>query len=58
MLLLSPIGFLEGFKVLGLTDLEEMEVACVMKVLCKEELENAILVQEVVMIMQNFGINE
>ncbi len=33
--LLTPIGFLEGIKDLGITDLEEVEVACLMRVLTK-----------------------
>jgi hypothetical protein len=53
---LSPIGFLEGIKDLGIIDLEEVEVACLMRVLTKPNLENAILVKELVVIMENFGI--
>ena len=56
--LLSPIGFLEGLKELGLTELEEVEVACLMRVLTKPELENAILLKELAVIMENFGIGE
>ena len=54
--MLSPIGFLEGIKELGVTDLEEVEVACLMRVLTKPNLENAILVKELIVIMENFGI--
>lgn len=54
--LLSPIGFLEGIKDLGITDLEEVEVACLMRVLTKPNLENAILLKELIVIMENFGI--
>jgi hypothetical protein len=54
--LLSPIGFLEGVKELGVTDLEEVEVACLMRVLTKADLENAILLRELIVIMDNFGI--
>ena len=56
--LLSPIGFLEGVKELGLTDLEEVEVACLMRVLTKADLENAILLRELIVIMENFGIQD
>ena len=56
MELLSPIGFLEGIKDLGITDLEEVEVACLMRVLTKPALENAILLKELCVIMENFGI--
>jgi hypothetical protein len=48
MELLSPIGFLEGIKDLGIVDLEEVQVACLMRVLTKPNLENAILVKELV----------
>lgn len=58
MELLSPIGFLEGVKELGLTDLEEVEVACLMRVLTKADLENAILLRELIVIMENFGIQD
>jgi hypothetical protein len=54
--LLAPIGFLEGIKELGITDLEEVEVACLMRVLTKPNLENAILLKELIVIMENFGI--
>jgi len=54
--LLSPIGFLEGIKDLGITDLEEVEVACLMRVLTKADLEHAILLRELIVIMENFGI--
>lgn len=56
--LLSPIGFLEGVKELGVTDLEEVEVACLMRVLTKADLENAILLRELIVIMDNFGIQD
>ena len=56
--LLSPIGFLEGVKDLGITDLEELEVACLMRVLTKPELENAIMLKELIVIMDNFGIQD
>jgi hypothetical protein len=54
--LLSPIGFLEGIKELGITDLEEVEVACLMRVLTKPDLDNAILLRELIVIMENFSI--
>lgn len=56
--LLSPIGFLEGVKELGVVDLEEVEVACLMRVLTKADLENAILLRELIVIMENFGIQD
>lgn len=54
--LLSPIGFLEGIKDLGITEFEEIQVACLMRVLTKPELENAIMLRELIVIMENFGI--
>lgn len=54
--LLSPIGFLEGIKEIGVVDLEEIEVACLMRVLTKPNMNNAILLKELIVIMENFGI--
>ena len=54
--LLSPIGFLEGIKDIGVVDLEEIEVACLMRVLTKPNMNNAILLKELIVIMENFGI--
>ena len=56
--LLSPMGFLEGVKALGISDLEEIDVACLMRILTKPDIENAILLQELIIIMENFGITE
>lgn len=47
---------MEGIKELGITELEEVEVACLMRVLTKADLENAILLRELIVIMENFGI--
>jgi hypothetical protein len=54
--LLSPLSFLEGIKELGLDDLQEIEAACLMRVLAKPELENAIILNELALIMENFGV--
>jgi hypothetical protein len=54
--LMSPRGFLEGIQDLGFDDITELEAACLMKVLAKPELENAIILNEFVLIMENFGI--
>jgi hypothetical protein len=53
---MSPMGFLEGVKQLGIKDLTERDVTCLMRILTKPDLENAILLQELVIIMENFGI--
>lgn len=54
--LMSPRGFLEGVRELGFEDVTELEAACLMKVLAKPELENAVILNEFVLIMENFGI--
>jgi len=55
--LMTPIAFLEAVKeAVGLPDLREMEAACLLRVLAKPELENAIILNELVMIMENFGV--
>lgn len=54
--LLSPIAFLEGVKELGLDNLSELEAACLLRVLTKPELESAIILNELILIMENFGV--
>ena len=54
--LMSPIAFLEGLKELGLDNLSEMEAACLLRVLTKPELDSAIILNELVLIMENFGV--
>lgn len=54
--LLTPRAFLEGVRDTGFDDVTEMEAACLMKVLAKPELENAVILNEFVLIMENFGI--
>lgn len=56
--LMSPTGFLEGLKRLGVDELTEIEVQCLMLILVKPELENAIVVADLQMVMENFGIEE
>ena len=58
---MSPVAFLEGVKELGLgsgigIDLSELEAACLLRVLTKPELESAIILNELVLIMENFGV--
>jgi hypothetical protein len=36
--------------------LSELEAACLLRVLTKPELENAIILNELVLIMENFGV--
>ena len=54
--LMSPRGFLEGVKDIGFDDITEMEAACLMKVLAKPELDNSVILNEFVLIMENFGV--
>lgn len=56
--LLSPGGFLEGIKETGIEELQEFEIICLMRVLAKPELENSVILNEFVMIMENFGVQD
>ena len=40
----------------GFDDITEMEIACLMKVLAKPELDGAIILNEFTLIMENFGV--
>jgi hypothetical protein len=55
---MSPISFLEGIKEIGLEDLTEMEAACLLRVLTKPELDSAIILNELILIMENFGVED
>lgn len=54
--LLAPSAFVEGIKEAGIKDLHEFEAACLMRVLAKPELDDAVILNELVMIMENFGV--
>ena len=54
---IPPMDFLEGLGTLGI-DLNDTEVKCLMVILMKPELENVILVQDLCIVMENFGIEE
>ena len=54
--LLSPPGFVEGIKEAGIEELDEFEMASLMRVLAKPELDNSVILNEFVMIMENFGV--
>ena len=41
---------------IGFDDITELEAACLMKVLAKPELDNAVILNEFVLIMENFGV--
>lgn len=53
---MTPRGFLEGVREVGFEDITEMEVACLMKVLAKPELDGSVILNEFVLIMENFGV--
>jgi hypothetical protein len=48
--------FLDTLKVIGVESLSELEVACLMRVLSKPEIEHGILLNELNMVLENFGI--
>ena len=47
---------MEGIRDVGFDDVTELEAACLMKVLAKPELDNQIILNEIVLIMENFGV--
>jgi hypothetical protein len=55
--LLSPMAFFEGCKVeLGMYPLSDVEISCLMRVLAKPELDDAIILNELALILENFGV--
>jgi len=54
--LIGPRSFLAGLREIGFDDMTETEASCLMKVLSKPELENSVILNEFVLIMENFGI--
>ena len=50
------MGLLEGIKVLGINDLSEKEIAYLLRVLTKPELDSAIVMPEFLQIMENLGL--
>jgi hypothetical protein len=55
---LSPEMFLARVYQVGLTNLSRLQVACLMKVLGKPELEDSIRYNELEMLMDNFGVQK
>jgi hypothetical protein len=41
---------------LNIAELSELEVACLMRVLSKPEIDHAILLNELILVLENFGI--
>ena len=56
--LMTPDGFVMGLEDLGIVDLTNTEMHCVLLILVKPELENTILATDLMMVMANFGIME
>jgi hypothetical protein len=55
--LMVPSAFFEAVRSdLKVTDLTDLEAACMMRVLSKPELGNAIILNEFALIMENFGV--
>ena len=54
--LLTPQGLIDGVKKLGIDDLTDKEVQYLLRVLTKPELEGAIVMQELLQIMENLGL--
>jgi hypothetical protein len=53
--LIEPLTFVEGLNEIGVTTFSELEIACLLKVLTKPQLENLILLEDLEVIMENFG---
>lgn len=55
--LLVPEAFFEAIKIeLRIKEFSDLEAACLMRVLAKPELDNAIILNEFALIMENFGV--
>jgi len=54
--LLAPEGLVGGIKGLGIDDLTDQEIKYLLRVLTKPELEGAIVLQELLQIMENLGL--
>jgi hypothetical protein len=54
--IIEASNFLESMKNLGLATLSEIEIACLMRVLTKPEINHSIVLNELIMVMENFGL--
>ena len=54
--LLAPEGLIDGIKSLGITDLSEKDIKYLLRVLTKPELDGAIVMHELLQIMENLGL--
>jgi hypothetical protein len=48
--------FLDNLRNLGITQLSELEIACLMRVLSKPEIDHSIVLNELNLVLENFGI--
>ena len=56
--LLEPEGLINGMKGLGIDDLTDQDQKYLLRVLTKPELEGAIVLDELLQIMENLGLND
>lgn len=56
--ILSPDDFIDSFKQLDMGDLDELEIECLLRVLLKPEIDDNIQFNDLVMILENFGVSE
>ena len=54
--LLAPEGLIDGIKGLGIDDLSEHDIKYLLRVLTKPELDGAIVMDELLQIMENLGL--
>lgn len=55
--LMSPPAFFKAIMIeLGISDFQEIENVCLMRVLAKPELGNQVILNEFALIMENFGV--
>lgn len=54
--ILTPEMFLARVYQVGITDLTQLQVACLMKVLGKPEFEDSVRYNELELLMENFGV--
>lgn len=56
--LLAPIHFIEGIKKLGINDFTELDVACLVNLLTRQELDDLILVEELDILRDSSKLRE
>ena len=56
MQVIEPEVFLDVMEQMGIGEISQLEVACLFRVLSKPELEHRIVLQELMLVMENFGV--